>query len=364
MSRFVRIFKSSVGCKAVMALTGFALVLFVIQHCIANLQIYNGQAAMNDYAAMLKGLGPALWVARGGLLAIFLLHVLAGFRLYRINTAARKDRYQFNALVQEDPLTQVRVRAATFMFLTGLVVFLFVVYHLAHFTFGWINADAFAENDENFVNGKPDVYSMFILGFQNKLIAITYVLFMLVLGAHLIHGFSSAFQSLGWNHPAFNKFVRYGCPAVVVIIVGLNMMMPLTIMFGYPALPESSTSSAEGAEPSADGANDSDTQTNDANPANGDDPQNNSGNAGDQQDPLVAPPVSADGNTQAPPANSTGGDGNGGTGGDGSGGDGGNTSGNAGGGADGGLDETAGGDLAGRDLGGLSGSRNGTRKIF
>ncbi|MDA7980851.1 MAG: succinate dehydrogenase cytochrome b subunit [Pirellulales bacterium] len=235
MSRFVRIFNTSVGCKAVMALTGFALVLFVIQHCIANLQIYKGQDAMNTYAATLKSLGPLLWVARGGLLAVFALHIYCGIRLNRLNMAARKDRYQFNAFVQEDPLAQARVRAATFMFLTGVLVLLFVVYHLAHFTFGWIKADAFQLKDSE---GRHDVYSMFILGFQNPLISITYILMMLVLAAHLLHGFSSAFQSLGWNHAAFNKLVRYGCPAVVMVIILLNIMMPFTILFlGFPSLP-------------------------------------------------------------------------------------------------------------------------------
>ncbi len=237
MSRFVRIFKTSVGCKAVMAVTGLLLVLFVIQHCIANLQIYQGQEAMNSYAAFLKGLGPALWVARGGLLAIFLLHIYAGFRLNRMNMAARKDRYQYNAFVQEDPLAQARVRAATFMFLTGLLVLLFVVYHLLHLTFGVINPDAF--EDAHAVEGAPpDVYSMFIKGFQNPMISIIYMLLMLALGAHLLHGFSSAFQSLGLNHPTFNKLVRYGCPAVVIVIVLLNMMMPFTIwILRFPSLP-------------------------------------------------------------------------------------------------------------------------------
>lgn len=237
MSRFVRMFKTSVGCKALMALTGLALVGFIIMHCLGNLQIYKGQDAMNSYAAMLKGLGGLLWIARGGLLVIFLLHIIAGFKLNRMNGAARHERYQYNSLAQTDPLAQARVRAAMSMFYTGLLILLFVIYHLAHFTFGWINPDAFHGVD---AEGRHDVYSMFILGFQNPFIAISYMLFMLVLGAHLIHGFSSAFQSLGWNHAVFNKLLRYGCPAVVILVVLLNIMMPFTILFlGFPSLPAS-----------------------------------------------------------------------------------------------------------------------------
>ncbi len=104
MSRYVRIYTTSIGCKAVMAVSGLLLVMFVIVHLLGNLQIYGGQDKMNAYAAMLQGLGPLLWIARIILLVVFLTHIFAGLRLHRWNIAARPEPYRYNAIAQSDPL--------------------------------------------------------------------------------------------------------------------------------------------------------------------------------------------------------------------------------------------------------------------
>lgn len=226
---------TSIGCKAVMAVTGGLLLLFVIAHLLGNLLIYKGPDALNSYAAWLKSLGLGLWAARAGLLAVFLLHVAAAIRLHRINRAARPEPYRFEAIVQVDPAERLRVRAAVYMFLTGLVVLAFVVYHLAHFTFGWIMPKAFASLDHTVSPARHDVYTMVIQGFRNPVITVSYVVAMLVLGAHLAHGVLSMFQTLGCNHPNVNAIIRVGGVALVLLIVLGNCLMPVSVLLGWVA---------------------------------------------------------------------------------------------------------------------------------
>ncbi len=228
MNKLVRIFDTSIGCKAVMAATGLGLLLFVVAHMLGNLQIYRGQEAFNNYAHMLKSLGPWLWVARIGLLTIFSLHIYSGLRLYAANRAARPERYVYNNTVQAS-------LASRFMLQTGLLVLMFVIYHLAHFTLGFVGvtAEQFHAKDPL---GHHDVYGMFIDSFKIPWITVSYVLFMLALGMHLMHGVSSMFQTAGVNHPAYNTLLRAGCLTVVAIIVLGNCIMPLSIALNlYPS---------------------------------------------------------------------------------------------------------------------------------
>lgn len=236
MNRIARTVQTSIGCKAVMAVTGLLLILFLIAHMLGNLQIYRGQDKYNEYAAMLKGLGPLLWAARGGLLAVFLVHILAGLRLSKQNRDARPEPYRFQALAQQDAAQQARVRAAIYMLLSGLLILLFVAYHLAHYTLGWIDiGETFQGRD---AKGRRDVYRMFITGFQNPLVALSYVLAMLVLGAHLMHGMTSLFQTLGVDQPVVRGLIRVGGPLLAAILVLGNCAMPLSILlFDFPALP-------------------------------------------------------------------------------------------------------------------------------
>lgn len=243
MNKLVRIFDTSIGCKAVMALTGLGLLLFVIGHMLGNLQIYRGQEAYNNYAHMLKSMGPWLWVARLGLLGIFSMHIYSGLRLYMHNCAARPTRYVYQS-------TRKASLASRYMMLTGVLVLFFVIYHLAHFTFGFVGVTSEQFNKEVDVmsihSGIPaggeiptekihDVYSMFIASFQVPWIAVSYILFMLALGAHLSHGVASMFQTVGINHPAYNTIIRYGSYGLVGLIVLGNCLMPLSIVLGiYP----------------------------------------------------------------------------------------------------------------------------------
>src|SRR4051794_20567806 len=121
--------RSSLGKKYVMAVTGLVLVLFVIGHMLGNLLLFAGPDALNSYAKALKDKPALLWAARLGLLAAFLIHVYLGLRLTRENVQARGTGYVYEDTVQAS-------WASRHMLLTGLVVLAFLLYHLAHFTFG------------------------------------------------------------------------------------------------------------------------------------------------------------------------------------------------------------------------------------
>src|SRR5687767_16032122 len=126
MSWFVTYVRSSIGAKHVMAVTGLALVLFAIVHMLGHIAMFGGQDAYNTYAHTLQSLGALKWAARGGLLAILLIHVAAAIALASANSAARPQKYAV-----------FRTRKTTFfartMTLTGLVILAFIIYHLAHF---------------------------------------------------------------------------------------------------------------------------------------------------------------------------------------------------------------------------------------
>lgn len=218
---------TSIGSKTVMAITGLLLFGFVVAHMIGNLQVFAGPAKLNGYAETLQDLGPLLWVMRGGLLVIFLAHLAAAFSIYRTNSAARPVAY-----VSSKP--QITTYAARTMVYSGLIVLAFVVYHLAHFTFGWV-APGYASLRDHL--GRPDVYSMVVLGFRVPAIAISYVVAQAVLATHLSHGLSSAFQTLGVTHPrlAFLK-AGFGKAVAAVIFVG-NVSMPLAALLGGLHLP-------------------------------------------------------------------------------------------------------------------------------
>jgi succinate dehydrogenase / fumarate reductase cytochrome b subunit len=228
---------SSVGAKQGMAITGLLLVGFVIVHMLGNLQVFLGPEALNRYAQFLKGTPELLWTARLGLLVIFVLHVYLAFRVRQRNADARPIRYA----VEKNLASTAASRT---MFLTGLVVLAFVIYHLLHFTLGVVHQapvlDESGRPTGEFVNylelhdktNRHDVYNMVISGFSNPWITLSYVVAQVILGFHLYHGASSMLQTLGLNHPRFNPILRKVGPVVAAVVVIGNSSMPLAVLLG------------------------------------------------------------------------------------------------------------------------------------
>ena len=226
MSWMKRTFCSSIGLKMIMAVTGLALFLFLIAHLSGNLLTFAGAEAFNTYAAKLKSLGPLLWVARIGLLVVFATHVLTATMLTRKNRAARPQNYVFKDTIQAS-------YASRTMMMSGVITLLFVLYHLAHFTFHWVGATD-AEHFDYL--GRHDAYQMLVLGFQNPVTSGLYVIAMLVLGMHLSHGLSSLFQSLGLNHPNFFPAIKKVAPLLAWAIVIGFISIPVAVLAGMIAL--------------------------------------------------------------------------------------------------------------------------------
>ncbi len=227
---------STLAAKYWMAITGLLLVAFVLVHMAGNLLVYRGQDALNSYAKFLKGMGPMLWIARGGLLLVFLVHIGLAFRLSRRNRQARPIGYQMERTLRAS-------LPSKYMLLTGLVILAFVIFHLAHYTLGIVHQvpvkdpqtggevmrDMLSLHDQQ---GRHDVYGMVILAFRQPVISLSYILAQLLLALHLYHGASSMFQSLGLNHSRYNALIQKVGAAVAVIVGVGNVSMPLTIMLG------------------------------------------------------------------------------------------------------------------------------------
>lgn len=221
MNMLLRPVQSSLGRKYVMAITGLLLVGFVIIHMAGNLLVFAGREPLNAYAAALKHNPGLLWTARLGLLVVFVIHLVLGLRLAFQNREARGVAYVYEDTVEAN-------WASRHMLLTGLVLLAFIVYHLAHFTFGWIGPHAPVDPARHDV----DVYGMVIAGFRNPAITLSYVLAMVFLWLHLWHGAYSWLQSLGINHPRYNKFLRALGPVISTIVLVGNCSIPLAIYFG------------------------------------------------------------------------------------------------------------------------------------
>lgn len=213
-----RILGNGVGAKGIVAITGLMLTGFVIAHLSGNLLMFAGPEAMNKYAAGLKALGGLLWVARGGLLAAFIIHIGLAIKLNLQNRAARPQKYAHEA-------TMVATFASRYMVHTGLLLFAFIAFHLAHYTF------RVACEEVNVIPAE-DVYAMMIAGFSQPLVSIFYIIAMAVLALHLRHGVSSAFQSLGIYHPNINSITHKLGPVVAIIVFLGFSSIPIAILGG------------------------------------------------------------------------------------------------------------------------------------
>ncbi len=227
LSSLAAFYRSSIGKKTVVAVTGIALLLFLLGHMLGNLLIFVGKDALNLYAAKLKSLGPLLWVIRFGLLAIFVIHIVATVQLVIQNRAARGGRYRLER-------TQQATLASRFMIVSGSIVLIFVVYHILHFTVGagnsYLSYQWFPPGSDTPVH---DVHKMVVDGFSWLPAALFYIVAMALLCFHLAHGTSSVFQTLGLTTkrtwPLIEK-LGYGYAAL--IFVG-NSSIPLAVMLNF-----------------------------------------------------------------------------------------------------------------------------------
>lgn len=220
-------YKSSLGKKFIMAVTGLMMVLFVIAHMFGNFTIFGGADGINAYAAHLRAIPPLLWIFRAVMLAAFVVHIWMGISLYLENKAARPVEYA----MKKNQRTSFSART---MVWTGVLLGVFVVYHLLHFTTHVaISPDIAAGVGANFDPlERPDVFKMVVLSFNQALVAVVYLAAMIILLLHLAHGIQSFFQSLGAsNDQTLPVLEKVGRGVAFVLMLGF-VLVPLSIFFG------------------------------------------------------------------------------------------------------------------------------------
>lgn len=222
------LYSTALGKKYVMAITGIMMIGYIIAHMIGNLKMYLGPEDINHYGEFLRELlvpllprTVTLWLLRIGLLGATVMHIHAAYGLTVINHQARSVKYQSARDYQ------VANFASRTMRWTGIIIVLFVLWHLADLTWGTTNAIG---TDGTFVRG--DVYNNLVRSFNRVPVAILYIVANIALGIHLFHGVWSLFQSMGWNNPRFNKWRRYIATGIATIVVVGNVSFPIAVLAG------------------------------------------------------------------------------------------------------------------------------------
>ncbi len=205
MNWFTQTIGSSIGKKLIMALTGFCFIGFLTVHLAGNLTVYGGADAFNSYSEHLHALGPLVTLAEWALLTLALIHVLTGVILFYQNVSARPVRYKVSKRAGG------RTIGSATMPYTGFLVLAFIIFHLMNFHFvDKINTPIFQIVSHAF--GDPVYMGVYIAA-------------MIVVAVHVSHGFWSAFQTLGANHPKYTPFIMgFGIAVSVIFGIGFGFL--------------------------------------------------------------------------------------------------------------------------------------------
>jgi len=205
MKWFTGTLGSSIGKKLMMAVTGLSFCGFLAAHLAGNLTIYGGKEAFNGYAEHLHALGPLLTVAELGLLTLFLIHVITGVLLFLENLKARPVRYKVNKRAGG------RTIGSATMIYTGAALLAFIVFHLINF---------------HFVDkSNTTIFNIVSETFSSSGYVAVYILAMIIAAIHVSHGFWSAFQTVGANHPKYMPTIQtLGIAFAVAIGIGFGFL--------------------------------------------------------------------------------------------------------------------------------------------
>jgi succinate dehydrogenase / fumarate reductase cytochrome b subunit len=211
----MHLLKDSIGRKVVMAVTGLLMVLFVVMHLLGNMTIFAGANGINAYAEKLHALGPVVWLTRVVMLTAVLLHLVISIQITLENSEANPTKYAVNRMLRA-------TFAGRTMIYTGLILGVFVVFHLLHFTVRVTPGLVLGTDALN----RFDVYTMVYQAFRSALTALVYLVAMVALFLHLSHGIQSTFQSIGLNND--KSAPRFGL---------LGRVLSSLFLIGYGAIP-------------------------------------------------------------------------------------------------------------------------------
>jgi len=210
-----RFWQTTVGKKAIMAITGVVLFGFVLGHLVGNLQAFEGRAKLDAYGRLLRSFPMELYAVRFVLLLCVTLHIVTTVQLALLKNRARPVGYvkKNNAAASY---------ASRTMYWSGPIVLAFIIYHLAQFTFLY--------TDSRYVEGR--IYDNLVLGFQNFWISGFYIFSMILLGMHLSHGFWSMFQSVGILSPAYAPLLKRVAQVLAIVITIGFISIPVAVLAG------------------------------------------------------------------------------------------------------------------------------------
>jgi succinate dehydrogenase / fumarate reductase cytochrome b subunit len=220
--------ESSLGKKFIMAVTGLVLFLFVVAHLIGNLQVFLGPEAINRYGHFLQSNPELIWPARLFLILMVVLHIWSATKLSLENKAARPVPYG-----EYQPVGSSY--ASRTMLMSGIIIFIFILYHLLHFTaqVQYINLTGRSFVDFVDPEKRHDIFKMLIVGFSKIWVSAFYVLGIALLCLHLSHGVSSMFQSLGWKNKAYGPCLDRAARATAWLLFLGYISIPIAILLGY-----------------------------------------------------------------------------------------------------------------------------------
>jgi len=209
-------YRSTIGKKVVMALTGLVWLGYVAGHLAGNLLVYRGPDAINNYAAFLHSTLPLLWGTRVLLVISLVLHVHAALGIRRLDRLSRPQGYAGGQRYLSSNV------ANRFMGVGGVVLLAFLLWHLADLTLGWVNPDF----------SHSDVYGNLMASLSVTWVAAFYVVGTVALALHIYHGAWSMFQSVGVNHPKIERGRRLLATALAILLPVGFASIPVAIAFG------------------------------------------------------------------------------------------------------------------------------------
>jgi len=222
---FVEFYRSDIGKKWVMAITGIVLMGYVFAHMVGNLHVFEGARQIDSYGEWLRELldppfprTMALWGLRVTIIVALALHIHAAYALTRVNWRSRGgvQRYQ-----SRRDYVAANFAARTMRW-TGIIIALFLVFHILDLTWGAANP--------GYVRG--EVYRNTVASFERVPVALAYIAANIALGIHLYHGGWSLFQSVGWNNPRFNLWRRYFAVGFAVVVTVGYISVPIAVLTG------------------------------------------------------------------------------------------------------------------------------------
>jgi succinate dehydrogenase / fumarate reductase cytochrome b subunit len=218
------LYQTSIGKKVLMAVTGLVLFGYTFLHMYGNLHVFEGREHLNAYAHWLREVGypllpygGALWIARVILLLSVVGHSWAAWQVTKQDWDSRPVGY-----------SQKKMIAATYAARTmrwgGVILALFIIYHVLHFTTGTLYVEA--------PFSRTDVYGNVVNGFRNPIVSLVYIISMIALGLHLYHGVWSMSQTLGWRSALNNHLWRGFATVMAIVIAGGNIAIPVAVLAG------------------------------------------------------------------------------------------------------------------------------------